>query len=502
MSQNNNFTPIDDENLENRKVVETVVTPEPIDENNSQTTFSNSHIPESIEQNTENTSNLYANQSNINNNQGNFLGLVFKYIMIFLLVFGVLFIILALYNNIFKRTPTKISLEYWGLWEEEVIYQPLIQSYQQKNPNISIKYIKQSPINYQKKLITRIKDGSGPDMFKFHNTWTKSISEILTPIPNDIMSQSIFEKTFYKIAQADLKIGSQYYGIPLTIDGLLLAYNKDLFDQLGFNSPPQTLDELITYARALTVPDPSGEILTSGISLGTADNIEHFSDILGWMYLQNGATLSDLSSKEAIDVLKLYRSFAEQPNNTWSETMQNNIAAFTQGKVGMIIVPSWQLLTIKSINPELNIKTSELPILPGEKDPFSIASYWVEGVSRGSNNQKEAWKFLEFLSQKENMIKLYEQEAKSRLFGEPYSRVDLKDLLLQNEYIRPIGLQASYFQTIPMISRTFDDGINDGINKYLKDAINDTIKGVSYQEASNTLNKGVNKILKDFSIEN
>jgi multiple sugar transport system substrate-binding protein len=48
------------------------------------------------------------------------------------------------------------------------------------------------------------------------------------------------------------------------------------------------------------------------------------------------------------------------------------------------------------------------------------------------------------------------------------------------------------------VSRTFDNGLNDEIIKYLENAINSTINGVSYEEAFNTARKGIDQVIGKF----
>ena len=415
---------------------------------------------------------------------------------IFLLVFfGILSFLLSLRG---KNQP--VVLEYWGLWESEKIYQGVIADYHRLNPSVTIKYIKKDPKSYREKLVTQGKEGRGPDIFRFHNTWLPSIAEIAAPIPKNIMTNDEFEKTFYKVAQEDLKIDTSYHGLPLEIDGLILVYNNNLFKKAGILSSPKTWEDLVKASNPLRVQDTSNNILTSGIALGTSNNIEHFSDIMGWMFIQNGADIRQLNAPEAVQVLIDYRRFAEPPLNFWSEKMPNNISAFVQEKVAMIIVPSWQIIEIKQSNPDIDIKTASLPVLPGGQ-PISIASYWVEGVSRTSKNQEEAWKFLKYLTTKEIMEKLYKTEAETRLFGEPYSRVDLQQKLIQNEYIGPVLEQAPFMKSLPVISRTYDNGLNDQIISYLNDAVEATIQGVSYEEAMGKASQGVKQVLEQFNIK-
>lgn len=400
-----------------------------------------------------------------------------------------------------KSAPVAVKLTYWGLWEDQEIMNPVIQEYQKNNKNITINYEKMSPQDYLQKLLARGKEGRGPDIFRFHNTWVPEVKDILAPIPPQIMSTAEFEKTFYSVAQRDLRIDQYYYGLPLEIDGLVLLINQDLFKKAGIPNFPSNWDQLLDDAGKITTKDREGKIITSGIALGTASNVSYFSDILGWMLIQNGGDLKKISQKEGTEILKSYRAFAESPNNFWDEDMPNSLNAFTQEKVAMVFAPSWEILTIKAKNPEIKIKVLPLPGVPGGKS-VALSSYWVEGVSRYSKNQVEAWKFLKYLSSKETMTKLYELESKVRLFGEPYSRKDLGSLLIQNEYIGAVIQQAESYQTLPVVSNTFDDtGLNDSIIKYIGNAINATANGVAYDQALITAGNGITQVFNKYNIK-
>ncbi len=426
----------------------------------------------------------------------------------FLIIIGavIFFIVIFFFliKTVFKTGTGQLkptTIKYWGLWEDKEVIEPLIVQYQSKNKNITIEYEKKSPQEYREKLIARSQNGQGPDIFRFHNTWVPEIKEMMATLPSVIMTNDEFEKTFYPIHQKDLKVGGNYVGIPLTIDGLVLIYNDNLFRKAGITTASTNWNEVIDYAGKLTVKDKSGYIITSGIAIGTASNVEHFSDIFGLILLQNGGDLKMLNQEAAAGALESYRKFAEDPKNSfWDQTMPNSISAFAQEKLAMAIVPSWEIINIKTINPDIKIKVVPVPNVPGSK-PLSIASYWVEGVSRYSKNQIEAWKFIKYLAEKDNMTKLYENQAKMRIFGEPYSRVDLAQTLIQNEYVGPVIQQAKYYVSIPTISRTYDNGLNDEIIRYIENAINATIQGTSYSEALNTAQQGVSQVFTRYKIE-
>ncbi len=428
--------------------------------------------------------------------------LVIAGIIIFLLI--VILGVVSLLRKGGGSTGAKsATLQYWGLWEDNAIVQPLIDEFQKTHPTVKIVYSKQSPKEYRERLQAAIERGEGPDIFRFHNTWTPMLSSSLAPIPNTVYPSSEFDTTFYPVVKRDVKIGQNYYGIPLEIDGLVVLYNEDILKAANV-VVPTTWEEFRNAAIKLTVKDTAGKIQTSGVALGSADNIEHFSDIVGLMFLQNGTNLHDPlgpctdtnTSSCAVDSLLFYHKFAEVPNNTWDDTMDNSIVAFAGGKVAMIFAPTWEILTIKAINPDINLKVAPVPQLPGTT--INWASYWLEGVSKRSKNQLAAWEFLKFLSSSESVKKMYTEQSKTRLFGEPYARVDLASSLSSDPFLAALMEEAPTMESFPLASNTQDNGVNDQNIKYLLDGVNSLNQGGSAQTALDTISNGFKQILGKF----
>lgn len=442
-----------------------------------------------------------------------------KKLIVVLLLFIVISLVGYLLMNVFRSRVGKtvietanISLTYWGLWEEEEIIRPLIDEYKKSHENVTINYIRQDHKQYRERLQAAIERGEGPDIFRFHNTWLPMLINNTSPMPKTIYSDEEFEKTFYPAAKNDLLFNGNYFGIPLEIDGLLLFYNEDILKGANVAIPTTWVDVQDAVGK-LTVKE-NDRIVTSAIALGTAENIEHFSDILGLMMLQNGTVLSKslfdctdpTSNTCAVETLTFYGKFAETPNNSWDGTLDNSILAFAGGKVAMILAPSWEALTIKAISPNLNFKTAPVPQLPCDRTPcpsVNWASYWVEGVSAKSKNTKESWDFLKYLSAADTMQKKYAEEIKVRkLFGEPYSRVDLGKSLSDNQYLASLITQAPTMKSFYLVTRTFDGetGINSSLINYLKDAVNSLSEGGSPETALKTADEGFKQVYSRFGL--
>lgn len=392
--------------------------------------------------------------------------------------------------------PKEVTLTYWGLWEPEQVFSQAISDYQKTHPNIKIDYVFQSPKDYRERLASALAQDKGPDIFRFHSSWVPMFKNELAPIPAKIMDAATFEATFYPVARQDLRTGTSYVGIPLEIDGLGLFVNEEIFETAGKNYPT-TWDELRKTAIELTTKDANGKIQISGAALGRTENVEHWSDILALMMLQNGADLSNPTGNLAEDALTFFTLFS-RVDGVWDETLPSSTAAFAGGKLAMYFGPSWDVFEIKKANPTLKFRVLPVPQLEGTN--ITWASYWVEGVSKKSQYQEESWEFLKYLSQKETIQKLFQTESQTRLFGEPYSRVDMANLLSGDDFAGAFIKQAPAARSWYLCSRTFDNGINDKMIKYFEDAVNSVNSGKTAKEALETTASGVAQILAQYGI--
>lgn len=392
----------------------------------------------------------------------------------------------------------EVTIQYWGLWENPEIVAPVIAEFESQNPTIKVRYTKQSHRQYRERLQAAINRGDGPDVFRFHATWVPMLKNEIEPIPADVVSPSQFTSQFYKVAAQDLLAGSTLWGIPIMIDGLGLYVNDDIFSAAGL-TPPQTYEDLLAVVPLLTVKD-GNTIITSAIALGTTNNVEHFSDILALMMMQNGVRLTNPTGREAEEALLFYKKFANptDPLYTWNSLLDNSIVSFANGRVAMIFAPSWRVFDIKEINPSLRFRIEPVPQLPG--NTVTWASYWVEGVSSKSKHKKQAMRFLQYITSKESVIKLYTEASKQRLFGEPYALVELANTVESDPFVGVFIRQAPNARSFPLASLTHDNGINDRMIQYMIDAVNSLDKSVPPSQALDTMAKGFQQVLSSYGL--
>lgn len=417
----------------------------------------------------------------------------------FLIISAIAFFLFKFFSASKKISPQPVTLLYWGIWEDQAVMSGIISDFEREYPNIKIAYEKQdikSLGQYINRLRTRQENNTGPDILRFHNSWLPEIKNLLLPLPQDTITTSGINKDYYPVVRNDVSLNGAYYGIPLSIDDLVLLANQDLFQKAGIDSYPSTWDDLVKSSRSLTVKTADGTIQTSGVALGTFDNIAHAADIVSLLLVQNGADIYNIkgpSRKNAEDALYFYTSFAtSQDAKVWDSSMENSKLAFAKGRAAMIFAYSWDILDIKSLNPNLNIKVLPVPSLPGRNK--DIASYWAEGVSLKTKHPKEAFLFMNYLARSQTLEKLYQDQAKTRLFGGAYPRISMADLLKNNSYLYPIVSQAQDAVSTPFSSDTYDDAMNASLVSYLGDAVRGVLSGnVSAASAIDTLADGINQ---------
>lgn len=399
-----------------------------------------------------------------------------------------------------KGEKEEVTLTYWGLWEDENVMRSVLSDFEKANPHIKVNYSKKDIKQYRQSVVTQINNGTGPDLFRYHNSWTPLLQNNLLPLTSDVITPDEFKTLYFPVIQRDLVQNGALWGIPLGMDTVALFVNTELFQAAG--APvPQTWNDFIRVAKELTVKDSNGQIRTSGAALGTFDNITHAPDVVSVLLAQNGVNFLQFPSTltQTKEALQFYTNFSQGEDSVWDETLDPSRIAFAKGNLAMYFGYSWDIFLIQELNPQLAFTTHQVPSLPGRS--MSVASYWVEGVSSKTKHPEEAMLLMAYLAKKETAQKFYQESAKVRLFGEPYARRDLAETLVSNTLVYPFVVQAETAVSTYFASDTYDDGLNNPLNAYLGNAVRAMRGNTSSDTAVKTLSEGVTQVLDRYGLQ-
>jgi len=381
---------------------------------------------------------------------------------------------------------TNVELTYWGLWEPISVMQPLIDEFEEANPGVTILYSQQAFTNYEGRLYTRLQQAEtstepAPDIFRINNTWVPKYYNYLSPLPTTVMDSTTYTESFYPTVVKDFTAkDGNIYALPWEIDGLALFYNKQLLSNAGYQEPPTDWDSFIELAKELTIKNDAGQILSSGVAMGTSDNILHSADILSYLMLLNGAeimdstyTVADLTSNPVITAATVYTQFSEGEDAVWTTDLRNDLEMFYAGKLAMMFAPSWRAFDIIEAAPNIEFGIAPLPQL--NNNPLYYSMYWADGVSSSCKNSTVAWNFIKYLV--DNQQRIFSSSSQIRAFGEPYSLISLNEELEANPYLKAYATMAPYMQSWSMGDQGF-------VEKTLRAAITEIIQDGKTIEAA------------------
>ncbi|OGC48779.1 hypothetical protein A3F07_02480 [candidate division WWE3 bacterium RIFCSPHIGHO2_12_FULL_38_15] len=381
-------------------------------------------------------------------------------------------------------TSKPVTLTVWGLWESPEVIQALINKYQELKPNVTINYDDRSILkidDYKDRIFSSAGQTIDADVVMVHNSWVPRLKETLVPIPATLMDAGTFSTNFYPVAVKSAVHDNQVYAMPLYYDGLALVYNKQHFDEVGQSEPPTAWEEFRSLALRLTVragADNTSNNLRSGAAIGTADNIDFFSDILGLMWSQAGVEIpTDLGTRAAQDALTFYTNFVKE-DKVWDPTMPEATTAFADGKVSMIFAPTWIVNTIVEARPDLDVGVAPVPQAVPDR-PASWASFWMVAVPNTSQNSAVAWDFINFLGQEDQQLLRFNESSNFRTIVTPYNSQTLNADLTSNPYLRAYVTTAPFASGGVMSARSGNKLQID----LLREAVNAVLKGDTSEQA-------------------
>ena len=307
-----------------------------------------------------------------------------------------------------------ITLEYWQYFFEPRVdaMNRLIQQFEAENPNIRIVHNSDIPYGeFIDKVAASAAADTGPDIVTLFYGWIPSWVDAgyLVPLPEDEFSAEYIESTYLPLVSQS-KFQGQYWAVPTAVRSLALFWNKDLFAAAGLDPevPPQTLDEMVEFAQALTVgSDPNFESMGFPVEI-TGQAHHWFREVLirqygGQPYSDDGKTVT-WNSEAGCEAFKYLLSFETEYGTGSNDYFDGSTQAFINGKAALHIDGSFRLGTIETNAPDLNFGVAELPVADnGVQSNF--ASYWTHGITaKGAEDparMEAAAKFLKFITSPE-----------------------------------------------------------------------------------------------------
>ena len=300
----------------------------------------------------------------------------------------------------------KGSVTWWDTSDatnEAPNYQPIIQAFEAKYPNIKVNYVNVPFSDAKDKFKTAAQSGNGaPDVLRADVGWTPAFAELGYLQPLDGTPALKDDSDYMSGPYASDHYKGKIYGVPQVTDTLALLYNKDLFAKAGIASPPKTWDELKADGLAIKAKTGSdGVFLNSG---------SYF--LLPFIYGEGGdlvdvankkITVNDAKALKGVGVAQdLVKSGAAVTDVT-KDAYNNMQTAFKDGKVAMVVNGPWSTaddLKGKAFSSADNLGIATVPA-GSVKAGAPVGGHNLV-VYAGSKNLDASYLFVQFLNSAAN----------------------------------------------------------------------------------------------------
>ena len=321
------------------------------------------------------------------------------------------------------RSASIGSVTVWGTIDSRIVndtIEDLRESYRDLE---SITYVEKSESTYIQQLVEALASGVGPDVFMLSADQTLSQSDRIIVIPYDTYSERTFKDTFIELGELFL-VNDGIQAFPLTVDPMIMYWNRDIFSRSGVAQPPKFWDELITLAPAIVERTEAGQITRSLVAFGEYQNVTHAKEILSTLMFQAGTPITGRNSRGkliqmlsgAFDgvsnpteaALQFYTEFANpvQVAYSWNRSLPASKQAFLAGDLAIYFGFASELTELQALNPNLNFDIAPIPQSRDSKNIATFGEITGLAISKQARNPSGGFAAIQLMTSPEFTARL------------------------------------------------------------------------------------------------
>ena len=325
-----------------------------------------------------------------------------KFFIIFLTTILCFFTICFLLK---KTDENKVVIKFstWGSHSEINLLRPLLDEFENENPDVKIELL-HIPQNYFQKLHLLFASNLAPDVIFINNYYAPKYIQagLLEDLSMCFDKQNYFEKSY-----SGFSSNGKIYAVPRDVSNLVVYYNKELFKQnnVPYPSSNWTMDDFLKTAQLLTF-DRNNDGLTDvwGVSFE--------KDIIYWLpfLFSNGASLlSDdaetivIDNAKALDAIDFYSALVNKYKAAPSKADSASLTMaqlFLQERLAMQISGRW---LVPKYRAEAKFDWDIAPFPSGTKGSVVNIDSSGYALAKSSKHKPEAIRFIEFISSKKSL---------------------------------------------------------------------------------------------------
>ena len=291
-------------------------------------------------------------------------------------------------------TVAQGTVTLWGTVKAQIV-NPLLDDFNRINTTFVVKYVEKSPDTFDNDLLEALAAGVGPDMFFMSDDLAYKYSDKIYTIPYTSFPVSTFKNSFVGAGEVFLT-SKGVLAFPLTVDPLMMYYNRNILDTNSIAYPPAYWDEFSNLVPILTKKDDRGAIVKSTVAMGQFSNVSNAKDILAALFIQTGdpiitdqngsftSVLSENGKYDLSSILKFYTDFADPLKDvySWNKSFESSQSAFSSENLAFYFGFASELQFLVNKNPNQNFLVTSIPQI--RNNDFKSTFAHVTGIAISS----------------------------------------------------------------------------------------------------------------------
>lgn len=308
----------------------------------------------------------------------------------------------------------------WGTIPSSIM-QSTISEKIRSDQNVTIKYVEKNGASFTRDFVEAVASGSAPDLILIAQDEILSNKNKISLIPYQSLTERVFKDTF--IEEGELFLQPEgIVALPLTIDPLIMYWNRDIFTNEGIASPPSLWDSFYGLAPRISLRDQRGNIARSFVAFGEYSNVSNAKEILSTLIMQSGRPIVTLkdgvlgsslarvgggeitnSGDNAENALLFFTQFSK-PNKvsySWNRSLPSSRDMFEEGNLALYFGYASEYASILKRNPHLNFDITMMPQAGQYATKTTFGRMQGIAIVKASKNQTGAMYAAGILSNRE-----------------------------------------------------------------------------------------------------
>ncbi len=405
--------------------------------------------------------------------------LVILIVFIVCAIFGILVFSGAIPIGQSQKSGALGTVVVWGTVPSSALTDALEQ-FNATNTSFVVKYVQKSADTFDQDLLEALASGTGPDLFFLSDQLAYHYANKIFTIPYSSYPITTFQSTFADAGNVFMT-DNGILAFPMSIDPLMLYYNRSILDANDILYPPATWDDLTSIVPTLTKKDNSNTITQTTVAMGQFSNITNAKDILATLFIQEGNPIvtktegvftssldSQTGNSNLSSMLKFYTDFSDPNNNSmysWNASFPNSTDYFSSENSAFYFGFGSELQSLISKNPNQDFFVAPVPQIKGSNFKATMAHVTGIAILSSSKNLTTAFTAASLMATSTDFASAYATAT-----GTVPAR---RDLLA----IKPTDAYTPYFYSSALFAKSWLDPSSSDTDNIFNGMINEVLSG-------------------------